>query len=210
ANFYYLDELEKLLNYGSIRKIISYLDKQKVKEPKHFGCYVNALTTWRDYIEDCKKLEMNFSVDRVLYPRNLYRAHQNTIKQVKHRSNEILNKKIAARAKDLKNYCFEYTGLLVRPAETAQELIDEGKALSHCVGGYSERYAEGKTAIFFIRKAVEPDKPYFTLEAQKDQIIQCRGKNNCSPSQDVKDFVKAFTDQKLTKKKTKNRVRVPA
>lgn len=45
-------------------------------------------------------------------------------------------------------------------------MIAEGQALHHCVGGYALRMAEGKTAIFFIRLAEEPDRPYYTLELQ--------------------------------------------
>lgn len=38
--------------------------------------------------------------------------------------------------------------MLIRPADDADELIAEGAALHHCVGGYADRMADGETAIF--------------------------------------------------------------
>lgn len=208
----YINELEKLLKYGGLRKITSYLGKQNEKHPKYFVSQTSALITWRDYISDCIKLEMNLSKARVLFPRNLHRAHQNTIKQVKVKADEILNKKIIARVKSLGKYRFEHSGLMIRPAESSNELIAEGKALNHCVGTYANKYAKGETNIFVIRKISEPDKPYFTVEIRQDMVRQVRGKNNCNPSKDVSEFMTLFTEQKLNREKTKIKVKtaVPA
>jgi hypothetical protein len=66
------------------------------------------------------------------------------------------------------------------------ELKAEGKALHHCVGTYAERVANGSTNIFFIRKAEQPDTPYYTLEiGQNGSIVQCRGNKNHNAEGDV-------------------------
>lgn len=204
----YFKDLQKALKYTSLRKINSYIDKQythknKDGKQKHWYGESRALMTWNDYIADCIRLEMDITSEQVLFPSSLYNAHQNTIKQVKIKSDEMLSKKINLRLKSLQKYYFESSGLMIRPAVSSKELIDEGKALNHCVGTYADRYAQGETDIFVIRKASEPDKPYFTVEVRKTEIIQVRGNRNCSPSEDVSKFIKAFKDQKLTKKKTK-------
>ena len=81
------------------------------------------------------------------------------------------------------------------------ELTAEGKALHHCVGGYIKRMAEGETAIFFLRKANEPDKPFYTLELQKQRVIQCRTEHNASYDRntDVKKFVDMWMEKVVKK-----------
>ena len=76
--------------------------------------------------------------------------------------------------------------------KSGSEIKEEGRTLHHCVGAYVERVAKGETMILFIRKETAPDVPYFTLEYRDGKVIQCRGKNNCGMTKDVKAFVKAF------------------
>ena len=60
-----------------------------------------------------------------------------------------------------------------------QEIISEGQALQHCVGGYAERHAEGKTTILFIRRKDNLDTPYYTLEIDdKTKHIKQYHRNN--------------------------------
>jgi len=206
---YYFDELLKMKHHGDIRKTALYLIKQRKKYPKHFSTVGSALVDWKDYIDDCIKLKMNLN-ETTFYPIDLHKAHQDTIRKIKIKEDEALNKKIAKRLKDLEKYCFEYGELFIRPAVSTIELLDEGNALNHCVGRYAERYAKGETNIFVIRKIAEPDKPYFTMELKKDVIVQTRGLKNCEPNDEVKQFIKEFTDQKLNRKKSKARIAVPA
>ena len=70
--------------------------------------------------------------------------------------------------------------LTVRLPKSMDEIVQEGAALSHCVGGYAKRHANGQTTILFLRKAEEPDTPYYTMEIDKAGNIRlCYGyKNN--------------------------------
>lgn len=203
-------ELQSVHKYVSLRKTLNYIKQQLKKYPKQFSHKSSVIISWRDYIGDCKTLEMNLKDEQILFPKSLYKAHQNTISQVKVKSNEEFNLKIKKRAQALGEYEFEYSGLIIRPVSSSVELIKEGEILHHCVGTYAKRYADGKTNIFVIRKADNLDKPYFTLELRKDEIVQVRGKNNCNPNEEVKGFIEAFKDEKLFKKKSKTRISVPA
>ena len=130
------------------------------------------------------------------------RAHDNAIEQVKIRANERLDKKIRARAKKLDNFNFRYGDLVAAPAASSGELIAEGKALHHCVGMYTERYAAGSTNIIFIRQAEAVDKPFFTMEVNKDnEIVQVRGNNNKAATSQVTEFVSVFKNKVLKPKK---------
>lgn len=205
---YYYCTIRKATKYTSMKKAIKYIDKQheKTKE-KYYYSKSDFAVNWSDYIDDCVRLGMNLKDESVLFPKDVYAAHQNTIKQVKLKADEMLNNKIKNRLKILEKYYFEYNGLIIRPALSSNELIEEGKALNHCVGTYADRYAEGKTNIFVIRKLSNPDKPYYTMEVADNRIKQTRGKNNCAPTEDVKEFIEAFTKAKLEKKL---KVKIPA
>ena len=93
--------------------------------------------------------------------------------------------------------------MLIRPADDADELIAEGAALHHCVGGYADRMADGESAIFFIRRLEEPDRPYYTLELVNRRVIQCRTRHNESYEQTptVLDFVNEWLREIVSGKK---------
>ena len=206
----YFDEIQQVMKHTTMRKFSAYVTKQfsKGEKEKHYAVLVEALRSWRDYISDCEALEMDLANERVLFPANLYQAHQNTIKQRKIQGSAITSKKIAARLDSLKKYCFEAAGLLIRPAESSKELIDEGKALEHCVGTYADRYANGEIVILVVRKEDQPEKPFYTMEIRKESIVQCRGRKNCQMSKPVEDFVEKFKAAKLRAKTEDVRIRV--
>jgi hypothetical protein len=205
---FHLPDLMITLKHTTLRKSFNYLTAQREKQSKHFISKYQVLTTWRDYIADCITLGMDLKEEQVLFPRNLYTAHQNTITQIKVKDDEALTKKIKARMKELGKYRFTCHDLTIRAARDTKELIAEGKSLHHCVGTYAARYAKGETDILVIRKVSEPDKPYYTVEIRKGEIVQARGKNNCLADQYVAVFIKAFTDQKLNTKNSKGRARI--
>jgi hypothetical protein len=207
----YFSELQSMLQYASLKKVNDYIKRQydnKGKKSRYYSQHY-VLTDWKDYIADCIKLGMNVSKESVLFPKNLHSAHQNTIKQIKLKADEELNKKIKQRITDVnKQYAFKFGGLLIRAAESSNELIAEGEALSHCVGTYTDRYARGETNILVIRKETEADKPFYTMEIRNNEIIQVRGKRNCKPTENVEALIEAFKDVKLQKKKDK--IKIPA
>lgn len=208
------NSLQSILSLSQMRKADRYIQAQLEKGNKNAGCSYGigtsgmVISTWRDYIADCKTLQWNLADESILFPKDLHKAHQNTIKQVKIKANEQLNGAFTQKAKELAKYTFEFNGLLIRPVKSPKELIAEGSALHHCVGTYAERHAKGQCAIFLIRKTDKPDKPYFTLELLRDRIIQTRGKNNCNPGKDVAEFLEAWTAEKLTKKKKDERIQI--
>ena len=55
----------------------------------------------------------------------------------------------------------EYDGFEFIQMRTAQDLVDEGKAMHHCVGSYADRCASGKSIIFSMRKN---ERSYVTIE----------------------------------------------
>lgn len=210
-NDYYLNLYQNAANYSSPKRLFLYLKRQLEKrsqsqeEQKDRYLYTShdVIIRYRDYLADCRKLGLDLTHDRVLFPKDLYQAHQRTIKMIKMKADKETDLKIKARVKSLQHLCFEWQGLFIRPAASFQELIDEGKALKHCVGTYAEKYADGQTTILFIRRSSKPQQPYYTVELYGQSLIQVRGLENCEPNQRVKKFLDAFESEKLRKKARK-------
>lgn len=206
--------IEEILRYSkSLRRAYNYLKKQMEKNKKHFNSLSDALSQWKDYIRDCKKLGYDLNIEFITFPKDLKEAHQKTIKLIKDKEDKELDKKIKKRLKELKKYNFEYGRLFIRPAESSKELIDEGNSLAHCVGRYSRDYADGITNIFFVRKLEEPETSFYTVEIAKDwysgklEVKQCRSYKNHTPEENnhifVREFINAFENKKLSQKEKK-------
>lgn len=119
--------------------------------------------------------------DADAFPRDARAAHDRLAERVASVKNAKKDRKIAARAKKLaKKYGFEFGGLILRPAASAAELVREGQQLHHCVARYVDNYANGDTAIFVLRRAVEPDSPWRTVEIspRSGKVVQDRGLHN--------------------------------
>lgn len=179
-----IDELQKLKKYGvGVEEVMKYISVQKKMH----------LKDWNDYLSDCVKLGLNLQDTAILKPHNLQQAHQNIIKQMQLKTNAILDKKIKKLKAQREQYNFSAGEIFCRPAASADELIAEGKALSHCVGTYAKNYADAKCTIILIRRKSEPDEPFYTMELNPhNQIVQVRGDHNCGMTDDVKAFVEAF------------------
>ncbi|WP_197483469.1 PcfJ domain-containing protein [Paenibacillus elgii] len=203
---YWADEFSKLTVHAPALKIKRYFVKQIKRTKSRFVSGSTVLTAWRDYLRECRELGKNLQKDSVLFPNDLHKAHQETSQQIKLKKNEELNADIRIRAGDLQPFCFEFNGLLLRPAASNEELFEEGKALIHCVAGYGSKYAKGLCDIFLVRRVDEPDKPFYTMEVIKGTITQCYGYDNKVMTPQVREFVNAFIEEKLQKKKSRVKV----
>ncbi|MDM5205346.1 PcfJ domain-containing protein [Cytobacillus kochii] len=191
---YYKERFARLQTHLSNERIIRYAENQMKKEPERHRSILNVITSWTDYLNECEELGIDVTQEKALLPNSLYRAHLKTSRSIKLKKDEIVNQKIEKLQQRLKQYHFEGTTLFVRPAVSTEELFEEGEKLVHCVGGYANRYAEGKIAILFIRKKEDPDTPFYTVELdlKANRITQCRGYDNEDATKEVEAFVEAF------------------
>lgn len=180
--------LEDAWGHASAQKIVAYAAKQKY------------ISHYRDYLKDCIRLRLNLDDQAILFPPDLEAAHARTIEQVKYeetKEHEELFQKTRAKGLWME---YEKDGLLIRWPTSGNEIINEGKVLHHCVGGYVKRAAEGKTTILLVRKVNAPDIPYYTLEWLEGRVQQCRTTRNLCYTSNSQ--VKAFVDGWLEYLKT--------
>lgn len=151
-----------------------------------------------DYLHMCRRQTYNMNDKSVLFPKNCAAAHDQEA--------ELIQK--ISDAQKNKAFCMAYAGFARKAAlsnkelqivcpKQANDLVDEGKALHHCVGGYIDSVAEGKCLIVFVRRVEEPKKPYVTVEVRDGKIAQIHGDHNSKPTEEVQKFVDLWSRKVL-------------
>ncbi len=171
-------------------RTLNYLTKQKKRADDEISA-----AYLRDYWQMIKKIN-NGIPQELRYPKDLKRAHDLAVIKQQEKVNKQINENIQAFCVTLGWLAYEdeETGLMIRPAQSQDELIKEGKLLSHCVATYAKAVSKRETSILFIRHIADPDMPFFTLEYKDGKVIQNRGKHNCARTQEVVAFEAKWLD----------------
>ena len=195
-------------------RTVRYLKRQRTKDRRADGHILN------DYWRIANSEGYDLTDEHIRFPKDLLRAHDRVAEERRIREeaqqardraekNKKLQEAFAKQIEALAPLAWKHGGILIRPCGAPEELDTEGKTLSHCVATYKDKHAGGKTAIFFLRRATEPDKPWYTLELNLEDftVIQNRGKCNCGRTKAVEAFEAAWLEHirpmKQQKKKGK-------
>ncbi len=157
----------------------------------------SALRFWNDYTTAAEATGYQLHRQNVLLPQNLGAAHDEATK--KHQAKLERERKARQKAEQAERdrllrqaeeqyeerrlkleekYGFAMDGYVIRAPMSKDEVLDEGRKLQHCVGGYADRHIQGKTTILFMRKAKKPDEPWLTIEMNGDRLVQIHGFRN--------------------------------
>lgn len=212
SSYWNMNHLEEI----GLQKAVRYLRQQKRKCYGKDRSYSNVIQEWLDYRRQCARLNYNVEDPYYGYPSNLKKAHTtaterlNEIEKERQRQRKAQMLKEAReqearyqkRFKILQELCYKADGLCIRPVASADELINEGKVLKHCVASYWGSVFSGETLIFFIRRTKKPDVPYYTLNLNPEgNFIQCHGYQNDrnlpggERPQRIKDFEKRWMSE---------------
>lgn len=145
---------------------------------------------WTDYLDAAEHLGLDLGNDVIRWPKNLVAAHdercaawaelqrQRKLEEDIKRAEEHRKATVERYNKLRKQYEFVFAGLRIVIPSSPDEIIREGAALKHCVGGYAARHAEGKTTILFLRRTDQPEKSLVTIEMNGKQLRQAHGWKN--------------------------------
>lgn len=145
---------------------------------------------WMDYIGFATELGYDLENPIIQTPRNLDLKHQEAYGAVAALNDEALgldgknrNQATLLRIPKLDaRYGFESEHYLIRPPASAREIVAEGEALRHCVGGIAGIHARGSTTILFLRDKQRPQTPLVTIEMRGNRLVQVHGyRNECAP-----------------------------
>lgn len=146
----------------------NYVEKKKI-----------TLSDWLDYIGGARQMGYDLTVHNVALPKDFHGAHDAAIRGLSladfRKLTKAQQRKLKTRAK---RYEWRIGGYVFRFPLAAREIVEEGKALGHCVGGYAGRHMDGKTNIVFLRRADTPDKSLYTIEIDGAEVRQAYGAHN--------------------------------
>lgn len=203
VNAFYLgdEHVGQLVGLGPVAKSIRYLLEQcgqweDAYEPEPEDedpppdAAIPDVQTLIDYWTMAGQLGWDLTDSQVRFPHNLMAAHDEASAEVAQLAEAGRARLFRLRRKQLARWSFTWGDMLIRPAGSQKELTEEGNSLHHCVSTYGKRHAEGKTAIFFIRRKGKPKEPYYTLELdeRKLEVRQNRGLRNCARTPEIRAF----------------------
>ncbi len=190
-----LTTMQSILECNSLGRVLRYLQSQK-RQKKTFA---NLLNLYRDYLNMAKQLGCNMKKRAILEPRDLKAQHDLMASQLAEQKREKENSLLPLAIENgLYGWAREYANKkyqMVYP-QTRDDFINEGISLNNCVGsaGYYDRHVLGRSMVFFIRRASQPEKPFFTTEIDMDarRIKQLYGFSDCSAPKEVRAFTEGF------------------
>lgn len=203
----YIAGVEAFMGADDVKKIPKEvkpitLQNYLIKQKKKIGYY-------RDYFNALRDLNIPLNSMNCL-PRDLEKAHDKAVETLNAMEREVVRKEFEKRAVEEAFLEMTINGVKFILPKEANELIEEGKKLEHCVGtnSYIDEHADGDTTIVFVRKASEPDKPYYTLEYQDSELVQISGSNNKSPDEHLLETVNHWLQivNDIAKSREKNHV----
>ena len=206
----------------SPRQVMNYVERQRTESyPERTACGV--LGQWNDYLSMCKRLGKDLEDEMVYRPRELKRRHdeaaaeinrQMMIEQMKRDEKQRKEQAEKMRQKfpgaeevlaDIREkYEYSNAEYIIIVPQSLMDIVTEGQALHHCAGAtdrYFDRIMQRETYICFLRKAADPDLPYYTIEVEPGGTIrQHRGYLDEEPEiEQIKPFLREW--QKELKKR---------
>ena len=182
---------------------VRYVERLRPPCPQYGVPLREILRAWSDYLDMAHTLGYDLSEKTVAMPKDLQRRHDAAAETIRVESGRVEMKKYKQRRRMLeKKFAFALDGLRVVVPVSSAEIVQGGKTLHHCVGGYAARHIEGKTTILFIRKRRTPGRSFLTVELTEDKrgrwsIVQVHGyRNEGYASGEAKEAVRPATRYK--------------
>lgn len=197
-----------ILKHMTPHKAMRYLDSQyeflRFRKTKYgaqrYKTIQDLVSEYRDYLEICEKLDYDLKNSFVKYPKDIQKAHDKVAKRLKHKADVKERRDFAAVYKSIAGqFDFEQDGMKIVYPSIPDDVVREGHALHHCVGGYTGRVADHECVILFLRQCSDPEKSFFTIEMRGNKPVQVRGTGNCAATPEVDRFIKSWEQRVLSR-----------
>ncbi len=200
--------------YGiSLQAATNYIERQRT----FVHGYLDILMYWADYLYTASLIGINLSDHNAKFPRDIRKEHDRCTALYTVNKNEHLETGLQSRGELLAELSYTDDSFVIEPLRTVLDFVNESSVLNHCVKTYVENCARGSTNIFGLRKKNALDTPYYTVNIDNSgKLIQNRGRNNCPPTEEVREFVtkwlkfvsKQLKTFSIDPKKAENKVQV--
>lgn len=191
----------------TLEKTMNYLERQR-KESYPGKSLGQVMDAYADYMEMCKKLKKDTTDEMIYRPRELKRRHDEAVLEIEQREAELKAEEYSRKFKEAESVLqeiaekFTYQGneYFIKVPSRIIDIVLEGRALHHCAGAtdrYFDRIKQHETYICFLRKAAEPDTPFYTIEVEPGGTIrQHRGYLDEEPDIElIKPFLREWQQE---------------
>lgn len=204
----FIDVLHLMTITQLINRVEHYIGREiKAGDPKEQDAKaVEIATLYKDYLKLRIEHGMDMERSTSVYPKDLREAHRKTVNAVNAAKNNERLEKLETEYPDVKRryrkirnmYGYKAGEYFIRPAKNIREILEEGQVLHHCVGAsdmYISRHNRGSSAIFFLRRILEPNEPYITVEFNGVEVVQWFGRNDTKPDEkNMQKWIDAWVD----------------
>ena len=172
------DKLIKIMKSCGVKpeRLLRYEEKERLERQSATTFYTELV----DYWDAAQGVGLDLGNEIFLLPKGFRGKHDSVCAAWAQVQNEKMREKereaYAEREKKRqKKYAFSYGGYQIVVPRRAQDIVDEGKNLHHCVGGYAQRHMSGATTILFLRREQTPGESLATIEIYGNKIRQIHG-----------------------------------
>lgn len=152
-----------------------------------------ALHDYQDYLS--QNIDVLGADAFALAPHDLQEAHERLSRRLRRAAGKKNLPAFRIRRRELGWMRFARGDILIRPIDSPMELVAEGEQQHNCVAGYEGRHAQGKTAVFVMRRRSAPHKSWHTVELDERSLVikQIRAAHNMEAEPEAKAFAQAWT-----------------
>jgi len=190
----YCDCYEAVCYFLGDLKLRDYLDKQKTN-----------VDYYKDYKKMCLKLKKNFDDPYWKYPKDIYKAHNKAMQEIKAldeaKAKERLQKiaeKIRQKIKYSKKHNLVLDNLEFYFPYELDDIVNQAETLNQCLitCDYHIKYANNEKILVFVKKN---NKPYATAEITQEKEIRQfylneKDRDKCHPTKRLKEKLNIFLD----------------
>lgn len=169
------------------KEVRRYIERQARRADQTLHAALNEL---RDYHGQLDRL----GLDGGQLPPDLHEAHARLSERERRLLNRGENEKFRTRRRLLVWMRWRYKGMLIRPIDSAEEIVREGEEQDNCVAGYANRHTNGKTIIMVLRQCSDPRTPWHTVEIDPETLEcrQCYAAHNRKRTPEAAEFMDAY------------------
>lgn len=190
---------QDILGRMNVSRFLAYIQEQARCLAESGSTIQEVVALYRDYLSMCSEAGYDMKKHSVLFPENCRITHDEVQQYCRWLHTQKMRENFEqAYLAVRKKICYRRRGLQIVCPSTPEDLIQEGRSLHHCVGGYAERVANGQCLIVFLRNTEELEKPLYTIEVRGDQVQQVHGDHNSNPTPEVERFVEQWKKHVLT------------
>lgn len=213
SNKLYPDEFDGL-HQMTLEQLMNYIERQK-KESYKSKSATQVLDQYKDYMRMAEKLHKNTDDAMIYKPRDLRKYHDAYVLEIEKHEAQVKADEYSAKYPEAEavlgeirpKFEFAAEDYFITVPSRIVDVVLEGRALHHCVGStdrYFDRIKCHETYICFLRRAENPDEPFYTIEVEPGGTIrQHRGLYDEEPELDkVKPFLRKW--QKEIKRRMKS------